>query len=285
MSTFIKRNVKLYFRDKSAVFFSLLAVFIIIGLYALFLGDVWLGELPQMDGARFLMDSWLIAGLLAVTSVTTTLGAFGIMVEDKTKKIAKDFYSAPIKRSRITAGYLLSVFIIGVIMSVVALVLSEVYVILNGGELLGALAALKVFGVILLATLSNTALMCFVVSFFKSQNAYTTASTIIGTLIGFIAGIYLPIGNLPEAVQTVVKVFPVSHAASLMRQTVMSAPIDASFAGAPQQALDRFNSMMGVSYQFGDFAVTPLMSIAFLIVTGLLFYGLAMMNMAKKRAL
>ncbi len=285
MSTFIKRNVKLYFRDKSAVFFSLLAVFIIIGLYALFLGDVWLGELPQMDGARFLMDSWLIAGLLAVTSVTTTLGAFGIMVEDKTKKIAKDFYSAPIKRSRITAGYLLSVFIIGVIMSVVALVLSEVYVILNGGELLGALAALKVFGVILLATLSNTALMCFVVSFFKSQNAYTTASTIIGTLIGFIAGIYLPIGNLPEAVQTVVKVFPVSHAASLMRQTVMSAPIDASFAGAPQQALDRFNSMMGVSYQFGDFTVTPLMSIAFLIVTGLLFYGLAMMNMAKKRAL
>ena len=285
MSTFIKRNVKLYFRDKSAVFFSLLAVFIIIGLYALFLGDVWLGELPQMDGARFLMDSWLIAGLLAVTSVTTTLGAFGIMVEDKTKKIAKDFYSAPIKRSRITAGYLLSVFIIGVIMSVVALVLSEVYVILNGGELLGALAALKVFGVILLATLSNTALMCFVVSFFKSQNAYTTASTIIGTLIGFIAGIYLPIGNLPEAVQTVVKVFPVSHAAALMRQTVMSAPIDASFAGAPQQALDRFNSMMGVSYQFGDFAVTPLMSIAFLIVTGLLFYGLAMMNMAKKRAL
>ncbi len=33
-----KRNLKLFFRDKSAVFFSLLAVFIIIGLYALFLG-------------------------------------------------------------------------------------------------------------------------------------------------------------------------------------------------------------------------------------------------------
>lgn len=284
MSTFIKRNVKLFFRDKSAVFFSLLAVFIIIGLYALFLGDVWLEDFPDIEGARFLMDSWLIAGLLAVTSVTTTLGAFSVMVEDKAKKIAKDFYSAPIKRRSITGGYLFSVFIIGVIMSIVALVLSEAYVLLNGGELLGVAAALKVLGIILLATLSNTALMCFIVSFFKSQNAYATASTIIGTLIGFIAGIYLPIGTLPEAVQTVVKVFPVSHAAVLMRQAVMDVPIDAAFAGAPQEALDGFNSMMGVSYKFGDFTVTPWMSIAFLVVTGILFYGLAMMKMSKKRA-
>lgn len=283
MSTFIKRNVKLFFRDKSAVFFSLLAVFIIIGLYALFLGDVWLSEFPDAVGARFLMDSWLISGLLAVTSVTTTLGAFGIMVDDKTKKIAKDFYSAPIKRSRITGGYLLSVFIIGVIMSIVALVISEVYVLMNGGDLLSIAAALKVLGIILLSTLSGTALMCLIVSFFKSQNAFTTASTIIGTLIGFVAGIYLPIGTLPEAVQTIVKVFPVSHSAALLRQVVMNVPMDITFAGAPQQALDEFNSMVGVSYTFGDLTVTPLMSIAFLAVTAILFYGLAMLNMSRKR--
>ena len=36
----IKRNMLLFFRDKTTVFFSLLAVFIIIGLYALFLGDI-----------------------------------------------------------------------------------------------------------------------------------------------------------------------------------------------------------------------------------------------------
>lgn len=284
MISFLKRNLKVFFRDRAAVLFSLLAVFIIIGLYALFLGDVWLDDMKEVNGARFLMDSWLVAGLLAVTSVTTTLGAFGVMVDDKTKKIAKDFYSAPIKRRSITGGYLLSVVIIGVIMSVVALVVSEIYVLANGGELLGAVAMLKVFGLVLLATLSNTAFMCLIVSFFKSQSAFTTASTVIGTLVGFVAGIYLPIGTLPEAVQTVVKVFPVSHAAALLRQTVMGAPMDTAFAGAPQQALDSFNSMMGVSFKFGDFAVTPIMSIAFLILTGILFYGLAMMRMSKKRA-
>ena len=284
MSALVKRNIKLFFRDKTAVFFSLLAVLIIIGLYAMFLGDVWLSQFPGVDGARFLMNSWLIAGLLAVTSLTTTLGAFGIMVDDKTKKIAKDLYSAPLKRSSITGGYLLSVFIIGVIMSIVALILAEVYVLLGGGELISFVAALKVFGLILLSTLSNTALMCFIVSFFKSQNAYTTVSTIVGTLIGFIAGIYLPIGTLPEAVQTVVKAVPASHAAALFRQTVMQAPMDASFADAPQQALESFNSIMGISYQFGEFTVTPLLSIAYLAITGLLFFGLAMANMSRKRA-
>lgn len=86
MLTFTQRNLKLFFRDKSAVFFSLLAVFIIIGLYALFLGDVWTDSLSDWANARQLMDSWIMAGLLAVTSITTTMGAFGVMVDDRSKK-------------------------------------------------------------------------------------------------------------------------------------------------------------------------------------------------------
>ena len=38
MSSFAIRNLKVFFRDKSAVFFSLLSVFIIVGMYALFFG-------------------------------------------------------------------------------------------------------------------------------------------------------------------------------------------------------------------------------------------------------
>ena len=75
------RNLKLYFRDRTAVFFSLLAVFIIIGLYVLFLGDTITADLTEIKGARFLMDSWIMAGLLAVTSVPTTMGAASVVVE------------------------------------------------------------------------------------------------------------------------------------------------------------------------------------------------------------
>ena len=86
-----KRNLKVFFRDRSSVFFSLLAVFIIIALYAVFLGDTITGGMEDVDGIDFLMNSWIIAGILAVISMTSTLGAFGIMVEDRAKKIVKDF--------------------------------------------------------------------------------------------------------------------------------------------------------------------------------------------------
>ena len=104
MLTFAQRNLKLFFRDKSAVFFSLLAVFIIIGLYALFLGDVWTDSLSDLANARQLMDSWIMAGLLAVTSITTTMGAFGVMVDDRSKKIDKDFASSPIQKGSAFCG-------------------------------------------------------------------------------------------------------------------------------------------------------------------------------------
>ena len=85
MIIFASRNLKLFFRDRAAVFFSLLAVLIIIGLYVLFLGDMVAGDLTGVPGGRFLMDSWIMAGLLAVTSVTTTMGAVGVVVDDRSR--------------------------------------------------------------------------------------------------------------------------------------------------------------------------------------------------------
>ena len=214
MNLFIGRNLKLFFRDKSAVFFSLLAVFIIIGLYAVFLGDAWIPrDMQDLPDTQFLMNSWLVSGLLAVASITTTMGAFETMISDKVKKIDCDFYASPVKKSRLTAGYLGSALAIGVIMSFVTFAVVEAYIVLRGGRLAGPLAMLKTAGLILLATMANTSLVCFTASFFKSQQAFGTASTIIGTLIGFLTGIYLPVGNLPASVQTVIKVFPISHSA------------------------------------------------------------------------
>jgi multidrug/hemolysin transport system permease protein len=273
MIAFTKRNLKVFFRDRTAVFFSLLAVFIIIGLYVLFLGDVWSGSLNGLPGARFLMDSWIMAGLLAVTSVTTTMGAFGIMVEDRAKKISKDFYSSPIRRSSLVAGYVVSSYVIGVIMTLVTVVLAEVSLITLG----------KVIGLILLSTLSNTSLVLFVVSFFRSSNAFATASTIIGTLIGFLTGIYLPVGQLPNAVQWVIKVFPVSHSAVLMRQIMMESPISKTYAGAPAEAAEQFKQFMGVTLKFGDTIVSPFMSIGVIILTAVVFFLLSILNISRKR--
>ncbi len=283
MINFTKRNLLVFFKDKASVFFSLLSVFIIIGMYALFLGDVWTSSMTDIPGARNLMDCWIVAGLIAVTSVTTTMGAFGTMVEDKSKKIIKDIRSSPLPRISIAGGYILSAFVIGVIMCVVALVLCQLYLLSGGGALFSGMQLLKIFALILLSTFSNTALVLFVVSFFESNNAYSIASTIIGTIIGFLTGIYIPIGQLPEGVQTVIKVFPPSHSALLLRQVIMEDAIKTGFAGAPTEMVDGFKELMGVTFKIGETTVTPLISIIVLVLSGFLFLGLSLLSLSRKK--
>lgn len=283
MINFTKRNLLVFFKDKASVFFSLLSVFIIIGMYALFLGDVWTSSMSDIPGARTIMDSWIVAGLIAVTSVTTTMGAFGAMVEDKTKKIIKDIHSSPLPRVSIAGGYILSAFIIGVIMCIIALVLCQLYLLSGGGALFTGMQLLKIFGLILISTFSNTAMMLLFVSFFQSINAFSIASTVIGTIIGFMTGIYIPIGQLPEGVQWVIKLFPPSHSALMLRQVIMEDPIKVGFAGAPAEVVDGFKEMLGVMFKVGETTVTPIMSIGLLTVSGILFLGLAMLSLSRKK--
>jgi len=152
-------------------------------------------------------------------------------------------------------------------MSLVTTVVGEIYIVINGGDWLSPIACVKAFLLVLLATITNTSMVYFIVSFFESHSAFNTASTIIGTLIGFLTGIYLPIGALPESVHTIIKVFPVSHAASLFRQVLMEEPLQTTFKGIPAAYLNEFKEYMGVTFRFGDYEVTPWVSIIILAVT------------------
>lgn len=283
MITFAKRNLKLFFRDKASVFFSMLALIIILGLYILFLGDQLAKSYQdEVSGANRLMDSWIMAGILAVTPVSTTLGSFGVMVNDKAKKIYKDFRSSPIKARSLAGGYIISSFCIGTIMSVIALTVIEVYFAIKGYALLSVPALLEMLGVILVSVFISSSMMYLVVSLFSSQTAFATANTIIGTLIGFITGIYLPIGSTEKAVQYVIEFFPVSHAASVFRKILMSEPLKESFKNAPDSAITDFKLEMGVEFSIFGHTVTTLESICYMMILGFVFYALGIMVSRKK---
>lgn len=283
MITFAKRNLKLFFRDKTSVFFSLLTLIIILGLYVLFLGDQLVKSFQDdISGANRVMDSWIMAGILAVTPVSTTLGSFGIMVNDKSKKINKDFRSSPIKARSLAGGYILSAFCIGTIMSVIALTIVEVYFAAKGYALLSALGMIEMLGTILVSVFISSAMMYLIVSLFSSHNAFATANTIVGTLIGFITGIYLPIGSTDKTVQYVIEFFPISHAASVFRKILMADPLEEGFKGAESSAVKEFNIEMGVEYEIFGHTVTTLESILYMIALALLFYAVGILISKKK---
>jgi multidrug/hemolysin transport system permease protein len=278
----VKRNLLIFFREKSNVFFSLLGVIVIIGLYVLFLGDLLVKGMAGMKGVRFLMDSWIMAGLLAVTPVTASLGAMATIIEDKRYNIYKDFAASPLKRITLAGSYIISGFLISLILTFITFVLAEVYIVIYGGELLTIAAALKVILLIIFTTAVSSIMMFYIVSWFKSINTYTTASTLVGTLIGFITGIYIPIGSLPKSIQTIIKIFPPSHAGVLFRRVMMEQPEKVTFAGAPTAALEEFRLNLGVSFKVGDTILSSYASILYILIFMIIFFALSVIKISKK---
>ncbi len=122
----------------------------------------------------------------------------------------------------------------------------------------------------------------FVSFFFQTSNAFAAASTVVGTLLGFLAGIYIPIGSLPDYLQTIVKLFPVSHSAALFRQVLMETPLINSFAEASVKIKEAFLFNMGVFYKLNGEKMSSLFSVFYLGATTLVFFILSLLIMKRK---
>jgi multidrug/hemolysin transport system permease protein len=81
-------------------------------------------------------------------------------------------------------------------------------------------------------------------------------STLVGTFIGFLGGIYIPIGVL-EDVADVLNSLPTAHAVTIFRRVYMSGAIDAAFGELPdvarQGAYDSYAFWYGLDITIGNF--------------------------------
>ena len=282
-----KRNIKIFFRDRANVFFSLLAVIIIIGLYVLFLGDIAEQELRDAlgfdtDKIGVVMASLTLAGMVAVTGVTGCLGALSVAIDDK-RRALKDFFTSPVSKNKLTMSYIFGSGAVGLTMSLTALVLCELYIVLNGGSLPSAADCARLLFTTALSVLCGNSIVFFISVFIKSPSAFAAFSTVLGTLVGFLMGIYIPIGQLPSGVQWAIKCFPMSHAASMFRQILADGELAALFQNAPPEALSHFREAFGVTFAYGDVSSGFWFSAAVLAVTALIFYVLSLSALRSRR--
>ena len=282
----VERHNKIFRRDKLSVFFSLLSVLIMLALYVLFLQKTQLDSFEQQmtitTDVRLLVSEWMIAGLLSISAITTTLGALGIAVRDMEFKVKADFLTAPISRTILQLSYVINASIVGVFMSLIILIIAEIYLYIQGGLLLSFVVNLQLIGLIILSVFVASAFNVMFVAFIDSLNAFSALSTVLGTVIGFICGIYIPIGVLPVAVQKVIILFPLSHSTVLFRDVLMSQTIDKVFHGLPKEVQTNYESMFGIVYQLGDYTFTPAMSTMILVICGIIFTSIAIAVMRVK---
>lgn len=256
------------------VFFSLLSVFIVILLYALFLKKMqidWIRQTSELTPTlEAMVNEWFTAGLLSMLAISTTLGAFGMAIQDLESKAMGDFLVAPISRATIHMSYVVNAFLVGCFFTFSALAMCEIYIVLSGGELLSFFSLLKVSAVILLSLLLASVMNAFFVLFIHSQSAFAALSTIVGTLLGFLCGVYVPIGMLPSFAQKIIMYFPSSHTTVLLRNAFMEHSLEKVFKNAPPEMIESYKLLYGITYKINDYTVSTFMSYTIILSSTIL---------------
>lgn len=231
-----KRNVAVFLKDKTAVFFSMLAPLIIMFLYLVFLKSTYMNSIneglkPLKDLIDFndvdsFSNAWLLSGVLGTSCVTISLNSLAIMVEDKERKIDYDYSASPIKKEIIILSYffgsLINTLIIGVI------ILSNGLIVLSiiGNLYLNLWQILYLYLILFIGCSSSTMLMMIIVAFFKKTTAFSAFSGIVSAIIGFLIGAYVPVGSLSSGVQNLASFIPGAHIAALFRNNLMGNILD-----------------------------------------------------------
>lgn len=242
------RNLLLYFRNKSGVFFSLLAAIISFILYIAFLKDTIAGNWGRIPGHTAFLDLWLIGGTLGITAITTTLSALSQKVEDHEKDTENDFILTGTSRFKLTFGYVLSAAIISYIMQIVVFVVMYVYFHFVDDLSIALSKIVMLIGLMVLGSVVNALVSAVIMIFVHNRNTLNAIASLVGTVSGFLVGAYIPIGILPEFAQFLVKLTPGSYVASLYRQTLLNDDMVDLFPKVAQR--NEFSEELGIQLKW-----------------------------------
>lgn len=253
MINLIKRNLLYTIRDRVSFAMSFISVAILILMYKLFLNDLQVAQLQTVlhrqtlnpDGVR-MINFWLISGLVVVTLVTAAINGLNILVEDRVSGKRLDFIISGVQAYRIQLAYLISAIILTFITTLATLILGIlIFVGWSGLMLFSFKAWIQLVGLLMLGSVLSCLLIMPWVGLMKSLQSFSLFSTLIGTLIGFVSGIYLPLGSLSTSLQKVILGLPFVHEGALFKRILMNPSAQAFFKGAPGSAKKQYDVFFG----------------------------------------
>lgn len=265
LGNLIRRNCKLFFKDKGIFFTSLITPLILLVLYATFLANVYRDSFVSMIPAAFAVPDQLIEGivggqllssLLAVSCVTVSFCANMLMVQDKVTGAKWDLTVTPVKSSVLALSYYIATAISTLIISFVAagacfLYLSQVGWYLSWQDVLMIL--LDVF----LLSMFGTALSSFINFFLSSQGQISAVGSIVSAGYGFICGAYMPISSFSEGLQKVISFLPGTYGTSLLRNHALSGAFrEMEDLHLPKELIEGMKDAIDCNIYFFDQAVS-----------------------------
>lgn len=228
-SMLIKRNIRLFFKDKGMFFTSLITPAILLVLYVTFLGNVYRDSFTSNIPDTFKLSSDLVEGLvggqlissiLAVSCVTVAFCSNFLIVQDKVNGTIKDLRISPVKPFVLLISYYISTLVSTLIICYIATGICLVYVAVVGWYMSFS-DVMFLFLDVFILVLFGTALSSIINFFLSTQGQISAVGTIISAGYGFICGAYMPVSSFPESLQKIISFLPGTYGTSLIRNHAM----------------------------------------------------------------
>lgn len=277
-----KRHMLVLFRNKIRMFFTVMAPLIIFAVYILFLRNL---ELESVQSAinqintelklgtpityaehqkaiETVVDSWMLSGIIAISTITVSLQTNNIIVNDKENGVNRDFASSPINKGLLIASYFLYNIIVTVFICFIFLMVCLIYLACLGEFTINFVNFLQIFAIMVYSSISSVLFTVFICSFIKRDATMGSIVMIFSTAVGFIMGAYMPLGMMPSWVGTLCGFFPGTYTCSLLRYAFLSTPISNMVAqlGAIEggaELIQSVNTSFGFNLQFFGASITP----------------------------
>lgn len=230
----VKRNTKLFFKDKGTFLTALITPLILLVLFISFLGNVYRDSFQSIipEGIEIekgwiegFVGGWLFSSLFATSCVTVAFCANMIMVQDKVTSSRADLTIAPVKSSILALSYYISSCFITLIICYTVFIIGLIYLAIVGWYLSIADVLLTILDIFLLV-LFGTALSSIINSFLQTQGQIVAVSTVVSAFYGFICGAYMPISQFSKGIQSFVSFLPGTYGTGLLRNHLMGGVLD-----------------------------------------------------------
>ena len=288
LGNLIRRNIRLFFKDKGMFFSSLITPMILLVLYITFLANVYRDSfssaLPQgLPIDVTLVDSvvsgQLVSSLLAVSCVTVAFCSNLLMINDKVSGAIHDLTVSPVRRSTLALGYFISSAASTMIISFAALAAGLLYVYTQSRYMNFTDVLYLVLDVFLL-TLFGTALSSCVNFALTTSGQASAVGTIVSAGYGFLCGAYMPISQFGDGLRRVLMFLPGTYGTSLIRNHSMAGAFrKMEETGFPTQAIDGIKDAVDCRLFFFDSEVTvPTMYLILVASTAVLVAVYILLN-------
>lgn len=289
----IKRNTKLFFKDKGMFFTALITPMILLVLYATFLGriykDTFASIIPQgIEISQKLIDACaggqLISSILAVSCVTVAFCSNMLMVQDKANSTLNDFAITPVKSGTMALAYYIATLISTLIICITATGICLAYIASIGFYMTLSDVLYLLLDVVLLV-MFGTALSSVINFFLSTQGQISAVGSIISSVYGFICGAYMPISQFSEGLQRAMSFFPGTYGTSLVRNHSMRGVLqEMEEAGLPTELTDVIRDTVDCNvYFFEDSVEIGTMYAILAITVATLIGAYVLLNVLKRK--